>query len=123
MKRSYSVVDVFSSRPLLGNPVAVVMEAEELTADAMQAIARWTNLSETTFVLPPTTADADYRLKIFTPRSELPFAGHPTPGSAHALLEAGRIVPRGSEPCPTAGRSDKAPSDASSPGHASLAGR
>lgn len=88
MKRSYSVVDVFSSRPLLGNPVAVVMEAQELTADAMQAIARWTNLSETTFVLPPTTADADYRLKIFTPRSELPFAG--ASGSAHALLKAGR---------------------------------
>lgn len=94
MKRSYSVVDVFASRPLLGNPVAVVTDAEGLTVDAMQAIARWTNLSETTFVFPPTTADADYRLKIFTPRSELPFAGHPTLGSAHALLEAERIVPR-----------------------------
>jgi PhzF family phenazine biosynthesis protein len=74
--------------------VAVVMDGEGLTVDAMQAIARWTNLSETTFVLPPTTADADYRLRIFAPRSELPFAGHPTLGSAHALLEAGRIVPR-----------------------------
>jgi PhzF family phenazine biosynthesis protein len=94
MKRSYSVVDVFSFRPLLGNPVAVVMDAENLTADAMQAVARWTNLSETTFVLPPTTADADYRLRIFTPRSELPFAGHPTLGSAHAILEAGRVAPR-----------------------------
>jgi PhzF family phenazine biosynthesis protein len=60
----------------------------------MQAVARWTNLSETTFVLPPTTADADYRLRIFTPRSELPFAGHPTLGSAHAILEAGRVAPR-----------------------------
>jgi PhzF family phenazine biosynthesis protein len=94
MKRSYSVVDVFSFRSLLGNPVAVVMDAENLTADAMQAVARWTNLSETTFVLPPTTADADYRLRIFTPRSELPFAGHPTLGSAHAILEAGRVAPR-----------------------------
>jgi PhzF family phenazine biosynthesis protein len=94
MKRSYKVVDVFTFRPLLGNPVAVVMDAEGLTADAMQAVARWTNLSETTFVLPPTTADADYRLRIFTPRSELPFAGHPTLGSAHGILEAGRVVPR-----------------------------
>jgi PhzF family phenazine biosynthesis protein len=94
MKRSYKVVDVFTFRPLLGNPVAVVMDAEGLTADAMQAVARWTNLSETTFVLPPTTADADYRLRIFTPRSELSFAGHPTLGSAHAILEAGRVAPR-----------------------------
>jgi PhzF family phenazine biosynthesis protein len=94
MKRSYKVVDVFTFRPLLGNPVAVVMDAENLSADAMQAVARWTNLSETTFVLPPTTADADYRLRIFTPRSELPFAGHPTLGSAHAILEAGRVAPR-----------------------------
>ena len=94
MKRSYKVVDVFTFRPLLGNPVAVVMDAEDLSADAMQAVARWTNLSETTFVLPPTTADADYRLRIFTPRSELPFAGHPTLGSAHAILEAGRVAPR-----------------------------
>jgi PhzF family phenazine biosynthesis protein len=94
MKRSYKVVDVFTLRPLLGNPVAVVLDAEGLTTDAMQAIAGWTNLSETTFVLPPTTAEADYRLRIFTPRSELPFAGHPTLGSAHALLEAGRVTPR-----------------------------
>ena len=68
----YKVVDVFTSRPLPGNPVAVVFDADGLTTDAMQAIASWTNLSETTFVLPPTTADADYRLRIFTPRSELP---------------------------------------------------
>ena len=94
MKLPYKVVDVFTFRPLLGNPVAVIMDAEGLTDDAMQAVARWTNLSETTFVLPPTTADADYRLRIFTPRSELPFAGHPTLGSAHAILEAGRVAPR-----------------------------
>jgi PhzF family phenazine biosynthesis protein len=96
MKRSYKVVDVFTFRPLLGNPVAVVLDAEGLTTDAMQAVASWTNLSETTFVLPPTTAEADYRLRIFTPRNELPFAGHPTLGSAHAVVEAGRIAPRGS---------------------------
>jgi PhzF family phenazine biosynthesis protein len=94
MKRSYKVVDVFTSRPLLGNPVAVVLDAEGLSTDEMQAIARWTNLSETTFVLPPTTDEADYQLRIFTPRSELPFAGHPTLGSAHAILEAGRVTPR-----------------------------
>lgn len=92
--RDYKVVDVFTSRPLMGNPVAVVLDAENLTAEAMQAIAGWTNLSETTFVLPPTTAEADYRLRIFTPRSELPFAGHPTLGSAHAVLEAGRATVR-----------------------------
>lgn len=94
MKRAYKVVDVFTHRPLLGNPVAVVLDAQGLSSDEMQAIARWTNLSETTFVLPPETAEADYRLRIFTPGSELPFAGHPTLGSAHALLEAGRIAPR-----------------------------
>jgi len=92
--RGYVVVDVFTSRPLLGNPVAVVLDGEGLDTAAMQAIARWTNLSETTFVLPPTTSDADYGLRIFTPRSELPFAGHPTLGSAHAILESGRIKPR-----------------------------
>src|SRR5450631_543439 len=94
MKRSYKVVDVFTRKPLLGNPVAVVLDAEGLDTAAMQAIANWTNLSETTFVLPSTTAEADYRLRIFTPRSELSFAGHPTLGSAHALLEAGRLTPR-----------------------------
>lgn len=92
MKRihDYKVVDVFTARPLAGNPVAVVFDADGLSAEAMQAIAGWTNLSETTFVLTPTTPAADYRLRIFTPRSELPFAGHPTLGSAHAVLEAGR---------------------------------
>lgn len=94
MKRTYKVVDVFASRPLRGNPVAVILDAQGLSADEMQAIAGWTNLSETTFVLPPTTAAADYQLRIFTPRSELPFAGHPTLGSAHALLEADRVALR-----------------------------
>lgn len=92
--RNYKVVDVFTFRPLLGNPVAVVLDAEDLDTSTMQRIAGWTNLSETTFLLPATTADADYRLRIFTPRSELPFAGHPTLGSAHAALEAGRVKPR-----------------------------
>ncbi len=92
--RDYKVVDVFTDRALMGNPVAVVLDAEGLTAEAMQAVARWTNLSETTFVLPPTTAEADYRVRIFTPRSELPFAGHPTLGTAHAVLEAGRVTAR-----------------------------
>jgi len=96
MKRSrrYAVVDVFTMRPLLGNPVAVVLDGEGLDTAAMQAIANWTNLSETTFVLPPSVPEADYRLRIFTPRSELPFAGHPTLGSAHAILESGRVTPR-----------------------------
>ncbi|WP_435741623.1 PhzF family phenazine biosynthesis protein [Nocardioides sp. SYSU DS0663] len=82
-------VDVFSAEPLLGNPVAVVHDADGLTDEQMAAFARWTNLSETTFLLAPTTAGADYRLRIFTPGGELPFAGHPTLGSAHAWLEAG----------------------------------
>jgi PhzF family phenazine biosynthesis protein len=94
MKRAYKVVDVFTGTALKGNPVAVVLDAEGLDTEAMQAYASWTNLSETTFVLPPTTDEADYRLRIFTPRSEFPFAGHPTLGSAHALLEAGRLTLR-----------------------------
>lgn len=94
MKRAYKVVDVFTKTPLLGNPVAVVLDADGLDTKTMQAIASWTNLSETTFLLPPTKPQADYRLRIFTPKHELPFAGHPTLGSAHAALEAGRAVPR-----------------------------
>lgn len=94
MKRTYKVVDVFTSQPFMGNPVAVILDADGLDTPAMQAIAGWTNLSETTFVLPPTSPEADYRLRIFTPRGELPFAGHPTLGSAYALLEAGRVKPR-----------------------------
>ena len=94
MSRKYKVVDVFTAQPLLGNPVAVVLDADGLDGATMQQIARRTNLSETTFVLPPTRPGADYRLRIFTPGSELPFAGHPTLGSAHAALESGRVVPR-----------------------------
>ncbi|MES2861696.1 MAG: PhzF family phenazine biosynthesis protein [Pseudomonadota bacterium] len=94
MTRPYTVVDVFSAEPLLGNPVAVVLEAEGLSEAQMGAFARWTNLSETTFVLPPTRDGADYWLRIFTPGGELPFAGHPTLGSAHAVLEAGRAAAR-----------------------------
>ncbi|SEP16530.1 PhzF family phenazine biosynthesis protein [Amycolatopsis saalfeldensis] len=82
-------VDVFTSRFLLGNPLAVVHGAEGLTDGQMAAFARWTNLSETTFLLPPVHADADYRVRIFTTGGELPFAGHPTLGSARAWLEAG----------------------------------
>jgi PhzF family phenazine biosynthesis protein len=84
-------VDVFTTRPLSGNPVAVVLDADDVSSDDMQRIAAWTNLSETTFVLRPTAAGADYRLRIFTPRGELPFAGHPTVGSAHAVMEAGVV--------------------------------
>jgi PhzF family phenazine biosynthesis protein len=87
--RPFSQVDVFSAEPLLGNPVAVVHDAEGVTDEEMRRFAHWTNLSETTFLLPPTRPDADYRLRIFTPSEELPFAGHPTLGSAHAWLEAG----------------------------------
>ena len=92
---SFKQVDVFTAVPYRGNPVAVVLDAEGLDTAAMQRIAAWTNLSETTFVLPPSSPDADYRLRIFTPRAELPFAGHPTLGSAHAVLEAGLAKPRG----------------------------
>lgn len=92
-RRAYKVVDAFSSIPTKGNPVAVVLDAAGLTDSQMQAIAGWTNLSETTFVLPATDPAADYRLRIFTPQIELPFAGHPTIGSAHAMLEAERVAP------------------------------
>ncbi len=87
--RPFAQVDVFTAEPYLGNPVAVVLDADGLTEEEMAAFARWTNLSETTFVLPPSDPAADYRLRIFTPGGELPFAGHPTIGSAHAWLEAG----------------------------------
>ena len=88
---SFKQVDVFTSKPMRGNPLAVVFDAEGLSPEQMQHIAAWMNLSETTFVLPPTQAGADYRIRIFTPRSELPFAGHPSVGTAHALLEAERV--------------------------------
>ncbi len=86
---AFKQVDVFTTVPFKGNPVAVVLQGDDLTTAQMQAIANWTNLSETTFVCTPTDADADYRLRIFTPKSELPFAGHPTIGSAWAVLEHG----------------------------------
>lgn len=91
MKRRFKQVDVFTTVPFQGNPVAVILDGEGLSDAAMQQIARWTNLSETTVVLPPTQPGADYRLRIFTPGAELPFAGHPTVGSAHALMEAGIV--------------------------------
>ena len=94
--RAFSQVDVFSTEPLKGNPVAVVHDADGLSDAEMQQFAHWTNLSETTFLLAPTDPAADYRLRIFTPGTELPFAGHPTIGSAHAWLEAGG-VPRSDE--------------------------
>ncbi|WP_175323063.1 PhzF family phenazine biosynthesis protein [Arthrobacter sp. C9C5] len=87
--RPFTQVDVFTAEPYRGNPLAVVLDAEDLDADAMQRFANWTNLSEATFLLPPTHPDADYRVRIFTGSEEFPFAGHPTLGSAHAWLEAG----------------------------------
>ncbi|MEG3127609.1 PhzF family phenazine biosynthesis protein [Pantoea cypripedii] len=89
MKVAFKQVDVFTSSAFRGNPLAVIMDAQGLSDAQLAAIARWTNLSETTFVLPPEDAAADYRVRIFTPGGELPFAGHPTLGTAHALLEAG----------------------------------
>jgi PhzF family phenazine biosynthesis protein len=89
MKRLFDQLDVFSAEPLRGNPLAVVHGAEGLDEARMAAFARWTNLSETTFLLPPTDPQADYRVRIFTPFGELPFAGHPTLGSCHAWLAAG----------------------------------
>lgn len=86
---SFSQVDVFARDAYRGNPVAVVHDADTLTTDEMHCFARWTNLSETTFLLKPRSNEADYRLRIFTPGGELPFAGHPTLGSCHAWLEAG----------------------------------
>lgn len=87
--RAYKQIDVFTATPYFGNPLAVVLSGSGLDDATMQRFARWTNLSETTFVLPPTQSTADYRLRIFTPGGELPFAGHPTLGTCHAWLEAG----------------------------------
>jgi PhzF family phenazine biosynthesis protein len=92
--RRYVEVDVFGRAPLAGNPVAVVVDAEGLDDVAMQQFASWTNLSETTFLLPPSGPAADYRVRIFTPGGELPFAGHPTLGTAHAWLESGGVPAR-----------------------------
>lgn len=91
MKRlPIEIVDVFTTVPFNGNPVAVLLDTAGLSTSQMQQIALWSNLSEATFVRPPTAPGADYQLRIFTLGAELPFAGHPTIGSAHALLEAGR---------------------------------
>lgn len=87
--RRFTQVDVFTAVPFLGNPVAVVLDGDGLSDSEMQRFANWTNLSETTFVLPPQNPAADYRLRIFTPKDELPFAGHPTLGSAHAVVASG----------------------------------
>lgn len=91
MRRRFQQVDVFSPEPFRGNPLAVVLDGDGLTTLQMQAFSRWTNLSETTFVLPPTSPDADYRVRIFTLARELPFAGHPTLGTCHAWLAAGGV--------------------------------
>ena len=88
-QRAFKQVDVFTAVPYRGNPLAVVLDASGMSDEAMQQFARWTNLSETAFVLAPDTDAADYRVRIFTPGGELPFAGHPTLGSCHAWLEAG----------------------------------
>ena len=92
--RKFSQVDVFTAVPFKGNPVAVVLDGDGLSDAEMQGFANWTNLSETTFVLPPSDPGADYRVRIFTPKAELPFAGHPTLGTAHAVIEAGIAAAR-----------------------------
>ena len=93
MPRRYVQLDVFASRPGAGNPLAVVLDAEGLDDASMQAIARWTRLPETTFVFPAQAAGTSYRLRMFSPQKEVPFAGHPSVGTAHALLDAGLIAP------------------------------
>jgi len=93
--RRFQQIDVFTSKPFLGNPVAVVLDGQDLSSEDMQRIARWTNLSETTFLFP--SKAGDYRVRIFTPRHELPFAGHPTIGSAYAAIRAGIAKPRNGE--------------------------
>ncbi len=92
--RRYLQLDVFADRPGAGNPLAVVLDCDGLDDATMQAIARWTRLPETTFVFAPTSADASYAVRIFSPRREVPFAGHPSVGTAHAVLEAGLAAPR-----------------------------
>ncbi|KAF1718719.1 phenazine biosynthesis protein PhzF family [Pseudoxanthomonas yeongjuensis] len=92
--RRYLQLDVFADRPGAGNPLAVVLDADGLDDDTMQAIARWTRLPETTFVFPATKPEASYGIRIFSPRREVPFAGHPSVGTAHAVLEAGLATPR-----------------------------
>ncbi len=89
--RRYFEIDVFTDTPLMGNPLAVIVDAEDLDAPTMQRIAAWTNFSETAFLLPPGSPGADYRVRIFTPRQELPFAGHPSVGSAYVALACGMV--------------------------------
>ncbi len=89
--RAFKQVDVFAGRSFGGNPVAVVFDADDVSTDEMQRFANWTNLSETTFVVSPTMPEADYRVRIFAPDRELPFAGHPTLGTCHAWLESGGV--------------------------------
>lgn len=91
MKRGFQLVDVFAEQPLLGNPVAVVAAARGLTSGEMQQFTRWINLSESTFLLPPDSKEADYKVRIFTLEREMPFAGHPTLGTCHAWLRAGGV--------------------------------
>ena len=86
MNHRFQLVDVFNEHPFSGNPLAVIFDADDLTTDAMQRITRWLNLSETAFLLSPSSSDADYRVRIFTLHREMPFAGHPTLGSCHAWL-------------------------------------
>ena len=95
--RPYVQMDVFTATPYFGNPLAVVLDGAGLSDEQMQRFARWTNLSETTFVLPPTQTDADYRVRIFTPGGELPFAGHPTLGTCQAWLQTGQQPRRADE--------------------------
>jgi PhzF family phenazine biosynthesis protein len=97
MQRRFHQVDVFTDRPLRGNPLAVVHDAQGLSDADMLALARWTRLSETTFVLPPTEPGADYRVRIFTPGGELPFAGHPTLGTCQSWLWSGGQPKRAEE--------------------------
>ena len=94
VERAFTQVDVFTTTPYAGNPVAVVLDGTGLSGEEMQRFANWTNLSETTFVLPPTAAEADYLVRIFTPVLELPFAGHPTLGTCHAWLTVGGRTPK-----------------------------
>jgi PhzF family phenazine biosynthesis protein len=97
VQRRFTQLDVFTDRPYFGNPLAVVVDGEGLDTAEMQRFASWTNLSETTFLLPPDDLAADYRVRIFTPVAELPFAGHPTLGSAHAWLAHGGVPRREGE--------------------------
>jgi PhzF family phenazine biosynthesis protein len=97
MRRAFRIVDVFAPTAFTGNPVAVILDASGLDGLAMGRVAAWTNLSETTFVLPPRDTQADYRVRIFTTEEELPFAGHPTLGTAHAWLVAGGVPRRAGE--------------------------